>query len=279
MRQSSSLELSVVIPVHDEEANVHRLTEEIDEALNGLRWECIWVDDASVDLTLTRLREVQSSGNGSHRVLCFQRQRGQSAALIAGFKAARGEFVASLDGDGQNDPKDLPRLLEIAVRDQLDMVNGVRIQRHDNWIRIVSSRIGNGFRNLVTGDHITDVGCSTRVFRREFVDALPHFKGMHRFLPTFVRAAGGVIGEAEVAHRPRAGGQTKYGVGNRLFRGLVDTLGVRWYARREVRVDASETDVREPEAVELNAARMNAARSEADREFSLSPEIEGGSSQ
>ena len=131
----------MVIPVHDEEANVLRLAGEIDAALKGLRFECIWVDDASTDLTLARLGEVQSTGNGTHRVLRFEQQRGQSAALIAGFKAARGEFVASLDGDGQNDPKDLPRLLEIAVREGVDMVNGVRVQRHDDWVRILSSRI------------------------------------------------------------------------------------------------------------------------------------------
>jgi dolichol-phosphate mannosyltransferase len=167
--------------------------------------------------------------------------------------------------------------LTIARSRKLDMVNGVRVKRHDDWIRILSSRIGNGFRNLVTGDHITDVGCSTRVFKREFVDAIPHFKGMHRFLPTFVRAVGGLIGEAPVSHRPRAGGRTKYGVGNRLFRGLADTFGVRWYARRAVRVEVSPEHEDEEQPVELKAAHMNSASH--NHELSLSHELDSGASQ
>ncbi|HKI83083.1 MAG TPA: glycosyltransferase family 2 protein [Candidatus Krumholzibacteria bacterium] len=277
MRHFSTLELSVVIPVHDEETNVGPLADEIEASLKDLRWECIWVDDASTDQTLALLGELEARPEGRHRVLRFQEQRGQSAALIAGFKAARGEFVASLDGDGQNDPADLPRLLAIAHRQKLDMVNGVRVQRRDDWIRVLSSRIGNGFRNLVTGDHITDVGCSTRVFKREYVDAIPHFNGMHRFLPTFVRAMGGAIGEAPVSHRPRAAGQTKYGVGNRLFRGLADTFGVRWYARRAVKVDAVAVSDEEAESMELRAARMNSSSPEP--ELTLSREIDSGATQ
>ncbi len=277
MRHSSPLELSVVIPVHDEEANVCPLADETEDALKNLHWECIWVDDASTDHTLARLRELEARSESHHRVLRFDEQRGQSAALIAGFKAALGGFVASLDGDGQNDPADLPRLLAIARSQELDMVNGVRVRRHDDWIRILSSRIGNGFRNLVTGDHITDVGCSTRVFKREYVDAIPHFNGMHRFLPTFVRAMGGKIGEAPVSHRPRAKGLTKYGVGNRLFRGLADTFGVRWYARRAVKVDAWPVQEEEAVVLEPRAARMNSSQS--DPEFTLSRGIDSGASQ
>jgi len=277
VRHSSTLELSVVIPVHDEEANVGPLADEIEDSLRDLYWECIWVDDASTDHTLSALRELEARPESHHRTLRFDEQRGQSAALIAGFKAALGEFVASLDGDGQNDPEDLPRLLAIARSQKLDMVNGVRVQRHDDWIRVLSSRIGNGFRNLVTGDHITDVGCSTRVFKREYVGALPHFNGMHRFLPTFVRAVGGRIGEAPVNHRPRARGLTKYGVSNRLFRGLADTLGVRWYARRAVKVETSQTHEQEAEAGQLRAARMNSSSS--DPEFTLSRGIDSGATQ
>ena len=232
--------LSVVIPVHNEEENILPLADEIEDALSALEWECFWVDDASDDATVQRIEEILRRDHSRHRLLRFLEHRGQSAALIAGFQAARGEFVGSLDGDGQNVPADLPLLLEAAERQRLDMVNGVRVDRHDSWIRSVSSRIGNGFRNRVTGDRISDVGCSTRVFRRKYVPAIPHVRGMHRFLPTFVRVAGGRVGEIPVRHRPRAGGLTKYGVNNRLWRGLADTFGVLWFTRRAIRVDAVE---------------------------------------
>jgi len=237
--------LSVVIPVHNEDENILPLAGEIELALEPVEWECIWVDDASSDATVERIGELQRRDSSHYRLLRFIEHRGQSAALLAGFRAARGEFVGSLDGDGQNIPVDLLLLLELAERRGLDIVNGVRADRHDGWIRGVSSRIGNGFRNWVTGDHISDVGCSTRVFRREFVDTLPHLRGMHRFLPTFVRMAGGRVGEVPVQHRPRAKGTTKYGVNNRLWRGLADTFGVRWLGSRAIQVDAVEVSVEE----------------------------------
>ncbi len=237
---SSAIELSVVIPVHNEEENILALGDELETALAHLRWECIWVDDASADRSVEKVRELLRRESSAHRLLRFPRRRGQSAALLAGFLAARGEFVGSLDGDRQNVPEDLVLQLDTARREGWDMVNGVRVDRHDSWIRAVSSKVGNGFRNRVTGDRISDVGCSTRVFRRKYVGVIPHFNGMHRFLPTFIRRAGGRVGEIPVRHRPRAGGVAKYGLNNRLWRGLADTFGVRWLARRMVRLDAEE---------------------------------------
>jgi dolichol-phosphate mannosyltransferase len=232
--------LSIVVPVRDESQNVQPLAAEIDSAFaTHPVWECIWVDDASRDDTLARLREV-CAADAHHRVLRFPEHRGQTAALLAGWRAARFEFVGALDGDRQNDPTDLPRLLDRAMESGLDMVNGVRARRQDSWVRRVSSRIANDFRNRVTGDHVTDVGCSVRVLRREYVDAIPHFRNMHRFLPTLVRLTGGRVGEAPVAHRPRAAGRTKYGVHNRLWVGIADTLAVRWMTRRSLRLDAIE---------------------------------------
>jgi dolichol-phosphate mannosyltransferase len=229
--------LSVVVPVRDEAPNIEPLAAEIEAAMVALPdWECIWVDDASADPTPERLRAL--GVNPHHRVLRFPEHRGQTAALLAGWRFAHHEFVGALDGDRQNDPADLVRLLVVAAETGLDMVNGVRARRRDTWTRRVSSRIANGFRNLVTGDHITDVGCSVRVLRRSFVAAIPALKNMHRFLPTLVRLAGGRVGEAPVSHRPRAAGRTKYGIHNRLWVGIVDSLAIRWMVLRAVSLAA-----------------------------------------
>jgi dolichol-phosphate mannosyltransferase len=247
--------LSVVVPVHNEAGNVAALAAEIRRSFAELpAWECLWVDDASTDATRDELRAV-AAADPRHRILALPEHRGQSAALLCGWNAACGEFVGSLDGDGQNDPADLVRLLRVAVEQGLDMVNGVRARRHDNLVRLVSSRVANGFRNRVTGDHVTDVGCSTRVFRRTFVPRIPAVRTMHRFLPTFVRLAGGRVGEAPVNHRPRRGGRSKYGVWDRLRTGVPDTLAVRWFARRSVRLDARELT---PERVSGTADRAEA---------------------
>lgn len=232
--------LSLVIPVHNEAGNVLALAEEIDRALESLdTWECIWVDDASTDATRRTLEEGLRA-RPRHRLLFFDSHQGQTAALLAGWRAARHAFVAGLDGDGQNDPADLPRLLRLALDSGLDMVNGVRRERRDGRMRRISSRIANGFRNRLTGERITDVGCSVRLLRREFVASIPPYRHMHRFLPTFVRLAGGKIGEADVAHRKRTAGRTKYGINNRLWTGILDTLAVRWIISRHLRLDASE---------------------------------------
>lgn len=237
--------LSVVVPVHDEAENVTALAEEIRQGLAEIPdWECLWVDDASRDGTLDRLRTL-ATNDARHRVLVLPQQRGQSAALLCGWHAARFEFVASLDGDGQNDPADLPRLLRKALENGLDMVNGIRQTRQDDTNRRLASQIANAFRNRVTGDHVTDVGCSTRVFRRSFVPRIPTLRMMHRFLPTFIRLAGGRVGEAPVNHRARKRGRSKYGVWDRLRSGLPDTLAVRWFVQRSVTLDGREVHIRE----------------------------------
>ena len=240
MRAPDLPSLSVVVPVRNESSNILPLAAEIRAALERLPdWECIWVDDASSDDTRERVRAVCAS-DPRHRLLAFASHRGQTAALLAGWRAARHEFVGSVDGDLQNDPRDLVALLEAAAVTGLDMVNGVRARRHDSWVRKVSSRIANSFRNAVTGDPVTDVGCSVRVLRRSYVAGIPPLRNMHRFLPTLVRIAGGTIGERPVSHRSRAAGRTKYGVHNRLWVGIVDTLGVRWMTRRALVLDAVE---------------------------------------
>jgi glycosyltransferase involved in cell wall biosynthesis len=228
-------DVSIIIPVKDEADSVPQLAAEIGAAFNGRdwTWECLWIDDGSTDGTLDRLRALHGS-DARHQFLAHDRNYGQAAALATGFANARGRVFATLDGDLQNDPSDLPRLIEMVEAGAADMVNGVRAQRHDSALRRLSSRIANAFRNRVSGATATDVGCSVRAFRRECVLGLPLFRGMHRFLPTLVAMRGRRITEVPVSHRPRVHGETSYGVHNRLWVGILDTFGVRWLSSRGV---------------------------------------------
>jgi dolichol-phosphate mannosyltransferase len=226
----------------NEEESIPPLAEEVSSALDaaGRDWECVWLDDASTDSTPEVLRAL-AEANPRHRWFQATVNRGQSAALAAGFRLAQGAVLGTLDGDGQNNPADLPGLLDRLDKDDVDMVNGIRAKRQDTWVRKLSSKIGNGFRNGLTGESVTDVGCAIRVFRRECVLQIPVFRGMHRFLPTLVKMQGFRITEQPVDHRPRERGVTKYGIGNRLWVGIGDTLAVRWMQRRMV-WDLSTTD-------------------------------------
>lgn len=226
--------LSVVVPAYNEEENVVPLAQEIVAALQGLPggFELILVDDASTDATARLIREFGHPcvRGVFHRVNC-----GQSAAVASGFQAARGEWVGTLDGDGQNDPADLPAMLEQAVAEGVDCVTGVRRKRQDTFIRRFSSKVANGYRNWITGDQVSDSGCGIRVVRRTALREIPVFNGMHRFLPTLLRGQGFTVVERTVNHRERLRGTSKYGVHNRLWRGIRDCFGIRWYLSRAVR--------------------------------------------
>lgn len=228
--------ISVVVPVYNEVGNVAPLIDEIAGALAGLAggFEIVMVDDASTDDTAAALRALSHPFLRTvfHRVNC-----GQSAAVASGFRAARGDWVATLDGDGQNDPADLPAMLRRALDEGADCVTGVRRRRRDNLVRRVSSRVANRFRDWITGDRVTDSGCGVRVVRRCALAEVPVFNGMHRFLPTLLRGQGFRVVEFAVNHRERRSGVSKYGVGNRLWRGIRDCFGVRWYLSRAVRAD------------------------------------------
>jgi len=234
--------LSVVVPAYNEEENILPLATEIVAALATLPggFELILVDDASTDATARCIREItlpQVRGV-FHRVNC-----GQSSAVASGFQAARGTWVATLDGDGQNDPADIPAMLEQAMQAGVDCVTGVRRKRRDTFIRRFSSKAANGFRNWITGDQVSDSGCGIRVVRRTALREIPVFNGMHRFLPTLLRGQGFSVVEATVNHRERVRGTSKYGVHNRLWRGIRDCFGIRWFLKRAVRsdrLDASE---------------------------------------
>lgn len=237
---SGALRLSVVVPVFRERDNLELLHGEIVKALEGQGpVEFLYVDDGSDDGSETVLAGL-ALRDERVRVLTLFANSGQSAALDAGFRAARGAIVATLDADLQNDPADLPALL--AALDGADVVNGVRAQRHDSRVRKLSSRVGNGFRNWLTAENVTDVGCSLRVMRRSFLEGVPRFDGMHRFLPTLLRMQGARVVELPVRHRPRRHGTSKYGIGNRLFVGLADVFAVRWMQQRRLDYDVLERD-------------------------------------
>ena len=234
-------DLSVVFPVYNEEENVPLLLREIAAALEGKGWsyEIVAVDDGSKDRSLEVLRESRKD-YPSLRVLRLAKNSGQTAALDAAWRAARGRLVVSLDADLQNDPADIPRMMQKLEESGADMVIGVRVNRRDTWSRKMQSKIGNGVRNWITGDRITDTGCSLKLVKKEAVDRVRLFTGMHRFLPTLVRYAGYRVVEMPVNHRPRQFGESKYGAMNRAFRGLADCFAVRWMGKRMLNYEVRE---------------------------------------
>jgi dolichol-phosphate mannosyltransferase len=231
-----TFDLSVVFPVYNEEENLPLLVEQIDRALapSKIRYEIVAVDDGSGDRSVAVLRSLDRADR-TLRIIQLAANSGQTAALDAGWRAARGELVVSLDADLQNDPADIPMMIATLRERNADMVIGVRVHRKDTAMRRLQSRIGNGVRNWITGDHITDTGCSLKLIRRDCIDHVKLFTGMHRFLPTLVRNEGYKVVEVAVNHRPRQFGVSKYGAMNRAFRGLVDCLAVRWMIRRRLR--------------------------------------------
>jgi dolichol-phosphate mannosyltransferase len=227
-------EVSVVVPVCNEAGNVEPLAREIAAALRErFAFEMIFVDDGSTDGTAAELRQARGSGLAELRLLLHSARSGQSAAVRSGARAARGAWIATLDGDGQNDPADLPKLL--AARAQhpgVLLIMGNRTARRDTWLRKVSSRIANGVRGWMLEDGTPDTGCGIKVFHRETFLELPAFDHMHRFLPALFRRAGSNVVSIPVGHRPRTRGRSKYGVHNRLWVGIVDLFGVRWLNAR-----------------------------------------------
>ena len=233
-------EISIVVPLRNEAPNVLPLVRQIFAALGGeaRALELLLVDDASTDDTWDRIQEAQHTDSRIRAIHHLQRG-GQSAALWTGFRASRGEIIGTLDGDLQNDPADLPRLLaELAT---CDLVCGVRTQRMDSAVRRLSSRVARVARRVVLGVDFRDSACNLRAFKRGVLDTLPAFDGIHRFMPILAQNGGAIVKEMPVAHDPRAAGQCKYGVWNRLGRGICDLLMVALYRRRQLKsIPASE---------------------------------------
>jgi glycosyltransferase involved in cell wall biosynthesis len=232
-------DLSLVVPVYDERDNLAILHAEIVAALagRGERYEILFVDDGSSDGSAAEIRRLRSA-DPRVRLLSLARHAGQSAALDAGFRRARGRVIVTLDADLQNDPADIPRLLEALPG--WDAVAGSRVRRHDSFVRRVSSRVANSVRNRLSDESIADTGCSLKAFRRAALDRLPPFEGMHRFLPTLLRMEGFRVREIPVGHRPRLRGTSKYHIADRLVPAFADLLAVRWMKRRRLRYEVKD---------------------------------------
>lgn len=235
-------QISLIIPMYREEDNVQPLIEESARALSVFKdFEIVVVDDHSNDHTYARLLEMQTK-IPQLRVLRHQKNAGQSVAVISGVKAARFDWIATIDGDGQNDPADIPKLAKAAEQSKAEivLVAGHRANRKDTWSKKISSRIANKVRGGMLKDNCPDSGCGLKVFQRAIFLSVPHFKNLHRFMPAIFRRQGAEVINVVVNHRERTLGQSKYGMMNRLFVGIVDLFGVMWLVRRPAVVGVEE---------------------------------------
>lgn len=243
------MKISVIVPVFNEANNIKPLLIEIVAALQAAEaFEIIFVDDGSTDESLATLEQAMLT-TSTLRVITHKHSCGQSTAIHAGVKAANYPFIATLDGDGQNDPADIPRLYKLLIENQtsmpnLGMIAGWRNDRHDSGWRLFSSKIANTVRAFLLGDHTPDTGCGLKVFYRAIFLELPYFNHMHRFLPALVIRAGGQVLSVPVNHRARISGKSKYGTLNRLGAGIIDLLGVIWLQQRTKRTEVKELERR-----------------------------------
>lgn len=237
----AEVDVSLVVPIYNEAENIRPLYDEVAGVFAGSdaprSWELLFVDDGSTDASPQILRDLKAA-DPHVRVLHIAKNSGQSAAFAAGFGLVRGRAVVTLDGDMQNDPRDIPKLLE-SLADH-DIVCGIRAKRRDDFVRRISSKIGNSCRRAFTGDAIVDTGCSLKAFRREILPRLPMFNGMHRFLATLGEYAGGRVHQIPVNHRERTRGVSKYGVWNRMWVTIGDLMAVYWMRRRWLRYQVEE---------------------------------------
>jgi glycosyltransferase involved in cell wall biosynthesis len=237
------MKVSIVIPAYNEAENLTLLLDAIKKAVGPLddKWEIIIINDGSTDNSAEVLARLRAE-NPSVRVLEMVKNAGQTSGFDAGFKAATGDVVVTMDADLQNDPADIPRLL--ALIGEYDVVAGIRRKRNDTLVRRVSSKVGNWVRNKITRDNIIDTGCSLKAFKRDKLHGLALYTGMHRFLPTLLKMRGCKVAQIEVAHHERKFGASKYGIANRAWRGLVDCMAVRWMGKRFLRYELKPEEKR-----------------------------------
>jgi dolichol-phosphate mannosyltransferase len=239
LRENHPIDISVVVPVYNEEENLPVLIPQIAEVLGplGKTYEMIFVDDGSQDHSRRLLKEMALQ-YPQIRILGFKKNCGETAAGAAGIKEARGGIVITIDADLQNDPKDIPRMLDYLK--EYDMVTGWRQKREDSWVKRITSRIANGIRNSLSGEEIQDSGCTFRAYKRECLQDIKLYKGMHRFIPTLVKMEGYRVIEIPIAHHPRKFGVSKYTTWNRMWRAFVDLLAVKWMKSRHIHYEIEE---------------------------------------
>jgi glycosyltransferase involved in cell wall biosynthesis len=239
LRENHPIDISVVVPVYNEEENLPVLIPQIAEVLGplGKTYEMIFVDDGSQDHSRHLLKEMALQFP-QIRILGFKRNCGETAAGAAGIKEARGGIVITIDADLQNDPKDIPRMLDYLK--EYDMVTGWRQKREDSWVKRITSRIANRIRNSLSGEEIQDSGCTFRAYKRECLQDIKLYKGMHRFIPTLVKMEGYRVIEIPIAHHPRKFGVSKYTTWNRMWRAFVDLLAVKWMKSRHIHYEIEE---------------------------------------
>lgn len=239
-QEHNEVELSVIAPAYNEVDNIAPLIERIREVFVplGITFEAVIVDDCSTDGTREKLLQLAATYPWL-RVITLNKNSGQTAAMDAGFRAARGKIWGTVDADMQNDPGEIPRLMTHLGPD-VDMVNGWRKKRNDHTLRLIQSKIANAIRNRLSGDNIQDTGCSLKVYKRECLSGLTLYKGMHRFFPTLAKMRGYKVIEIPVSHNPRLHGTTKYKFGSRVLRAFVDLLAIRWMKKRALHYTATD---------------------------------------
>ena len=239
MTEKQKMDISIVAPVYNEEENLPILVAQLVDVLKplGKSYEMIFVDDASTDRSRSLLKEMISR-YPQIRIVGFKKNCGETAAGAAGLKAARGDIVITIDADLQNDPKDIPMMLDYLK--EYDMVTGWRQKRDDSWVKRITSKIANRIRNGLSGETIRDSGCTYRAYKRECLENIKLFKGMHRFMPTLVKMEGFRVIEVPIAHHPRQFGVSKYTTWNRMGRAFIDLMAVRWMKSRHIRYEIEE---------------------------------------
>ena len=239
MDTKREIDISIVVPVYNEEENLPILISQLISVLKdlGKSYEMIFVDDGSTDESRKILRRMASEHPGI-RVIGFKKNCGETAAGAAGLKEARGKVVITIDADLQNDPKDIPKMLEYL--NDYDMVTGWRQKRDDSWTKRITSKIANRIRNRLSGEVIRDSGCTFRAYKRECLQDLKLYKGMHRFIPTLVKMEGFRVIEIPIAHHPRKFGMSKYTTWNRMWRAFIDLLAVKWMKSRHIHYEIEE---------------------------------------
>jgi len=233
------MNLTVVIPVFNEAQSIRSLISEISDALINIDYEIVVVDDHSSDETANVLIKIQKN-NKRLRIIRHEKNYGQSFAIRSGVKCAKSSWIATLDGDGQNDPSDIPRLFDALIeksgKDKNILIAGFRFKRKDSWLKRISSKYANKVRSSLLQDEVPDTGCGLKLFSKDFFLDLPSFNHMHRYIPALYIARGGRVVSLEVNHKYRKKGQSKYGFNNRFWVGISDLLGVKWIQRRSKEV-------------------------------------------